>query len=295
MKTKFILIISAFIALFSLAARAEPARENGAALRDPDIFRKVSEPDGKKPRVHGGYALGCVEKAEALPINGYGWQVMRLSRNRNWGHPDLIDYLQKLGRRIKDETPAPGVMVGDMAQPRGGPMRFGHASHQTGLDVDIWLDFPPDRLLSRQERETRSAISHVRKDMTVRESFKKATHGQLIMKATEDSRVTRIFANAALKKRLCADFGEDDLRLRKIRPWFGHDDHIHVRLACPEGSEATCENQAPPPPGSGCRGHDLEWWFSEEARNPKPKKSSKKKRPKTLFDLPPPCRSLFLE
>ena len=37
----------------------------------------------------------------------------------------------------------PVFYVGDMAQPRGGPLPFGHASHQTGLDVDIWFTLTP--------------------------------------------------------------------------------------------------------------------------------------------------------
>jgi murein endopeptidase len=30
-----------------------------------------------------------------------------------------------------------GLLIGDMSQPRDGPMLYGHSSHQIGLDVDI--------------------------------------------------------------------------------------------------------------------------------------------------------------
>jgi hypothetical protein len=35
-----------------------------------------------------------------------------------------------------------GLYIGDISQPRGGPMTSGHASHQIGLDADIWM-LPP--------------------------------------------------------------------------------------------------------------------------------------------------------
>jgi penicillin-insensitive murein DD-endopeptidase len=95
------------------------------------------------------------------PINGSTWQVMRLSRNRNWGHPKLIAFLESLaskGRRVGWN----GLLVGDLSQPRGGPMLSGHNSHQVGLDADIWLTQMPDRTLSREEREFVSAVNLVR-------------------------------------------------------------------------------------------------------------------------------------
>ena len=63
---------------------------------------------------------------------------MRLSRNRNWGHPKLVEFLERLSAKGA-KVGWPGLLVGDMAQPRGGPMLTGHASHQVGLDADIWL------------------------------------------------------------------------------------------------------------------------------------------------------------
>ena len=72
------------------------------------------------------------------------WQVMRLSRNRNWGHPKLVAFLERLAEKAK-KVGWNGLLVGDMSQPRGGPMLTGHASHQVGLDADIWLTPMPDR------------------------------------------------------------------------------------------------------------------------------------------------------
>ena len=57
-----------------------------------------------------------------------------------------------------------GLLVGDISQPRGGPMLTGHASHQIGLDADIWLTPMPDRTLTEQEREDLSATSMLKGD-----------------------------------------------------------------------------------------------------------------------------------
>ena len=38
-------------------------------------------------------------------------------------------------------------------------MKSGHASHQIGLDVDLWFEPMPERTLSAEERENKSAGS----------------------------------------------------------------------------------------------------------------------------------------
>ena len=50
-------------------------------------FGRALEPADLQARSIGFYAKGCLAGAQALPINGEAWQVMRLSRNRNWGNP----------------------------------------------------------------------------------------------------------------------------------------------------------------------------------------------------------------
>lgn len=262
-----------------------------AMASDYYSLSKIDKPKESSPKIYGGYAGGCIYGADKLPQNGDGYQAMRLKRNRYWGHPDLTDYLKKLGQKIQKDHPWKGMLVGDMSQPVGGPMKSGHKSHQSGLDVDLWLDPAPTKILSYKERHTKSASSHVRPDMSIRESWTQA-HRDFVLLSADDKRVTRIFIHAALKKDICENTEPNHPALRKIRPWYGHDDHIHVRLECPKGSP-DCVHQAPPPAGDGCKGHDLEWWFSEEARNPKPKKAKKQKvKKKDLSDLPEMCQKL---
>jgi penicillin-insensitive murein endopeptidase len=218
---------------------------------------------------------------------------MRLSRNRNWGHPKLVAFLERLAEKAK-KVGWSGLLVGDMSQPRGGPMLTGHASHQVGLDADIWLTPMPDRKLSSEEREFMSATEVVREDrLDVDPKVWTHEHTELIRTAAEDPDVERIFVNAAIKKALCREAGKDRDWLAKVRPWWGHDYHFHVRIYCPADSPQ-CEPQPPPESGEGC-GHDLDYWFSDGVLHPHaPTEPPKPKPSLTMANLPAACRQVLM-
>ena len=241
----------------------------------------------------GFYTHGCLAGGVALPHTGKAWQVMRLSRNRNWGHPVLVRFIQRLAQKAPT-VGWRGLLVGDMAQARGGPMLTGHASHQVGLDADIWLTQMPSRELTPEEREKMSAINVVaRNRLDVDPKVWTPQHGAIVRVAAEDAETERIFVNPAIKKALCREAGENRGWLRKVRPWHGHDYHFHVRMSCPAGS-SDCKPQDSPPDGDGC-GRELEYWFQDEVLHPRPaKKPAKPIPPLTLADLPPACRDVLL-
>jgi penicillin-insensitive murein endopeptidase len=257
-----------------------------------ELFGRKTTPARLKTEAIGFYAKGCLAGAQALPINGPTWQVMRLSRNRNWGHPSLVRFIERLSERGA-KVGWPGLLIGDMSQPRGGPMLTGHASHQEGLDADIWLRPMPDRELTRQEREEMSAtmvVADSRKDVDPK--VWTPAHLAIIKTAAEDPLVERIFVNAAIKKRLCETAGADRAWLQKVRPWWQHDYHFHVRIKCPEDSPE-CKRQEPVPAGDGC-GKDLDWWFSDAVLHPKPSPEPEKPpAPTKMADLPPFCRQVL--
>ena len=264
-----------------------------AATPAKQLFGHATAPAPMPARSIGFYSRGCLAGAVALPIDGDTWQVMRLSRNRNWAHPDLRKFIESLARRIPSVTGWPGILVGDISQPRGGPMITGHASHQIGLDADIWLTPMPDHILSRQEREDMSATNLVREDqLDVDLTRWTPAHVSLIKSAAEDSSVERVLVNPAIKKALCRDASGDRSWLNKVRPYFGHNYHMHVRIACPSGS-ATCREQDSTPSGEGCDA-SLDWWFSDAVLHPKPRPKQPPKPPLTLAQLPPECRSVLL-
>ncbi len=221
------------------------------------------------PRAIGDYSAGCVQGAVALPLDGPGYQVMRPSRLRYFGHPELVDFVQKLGKRVRARKLSV-MLVGDLGQPRGGRSNTGHASHQSGLDVDVWFWHPKQarsETLSTEARETLSARSIVEKTrggMRITPQWKAPTR-KLLQAVVEDERVDRVFVNPHIKRELCESESDPAQRawLRKIRPWYGHDDHFHARLKCPADSK-DCKSQAPLPEGDGC--DQLAFWFDEKAQ-----------------------------
>lgn len=230
----------------------------------------------------GSYSNGCLVGGVAMPLEGPGHQVIRISRNRNWGHQSLIAFIEDLGAEVEAQG-LPRMLVGDLSMPRGGPFAFGHRSHQTGLDVDIWLrlDHP---LLSIAARETVSAIGMVAVDgRSVTGDFTEA-QATLIELAARHPAVARIFVNPAIKLDLCERAGGDRSWLRVVRPWFGHDSHMHVRLHCPEGA-ADCTDQTPPPAGDGCGAELLSWFEPPDPNAPAP-------QPRPPRVLPAACQAI---
>jgi penicillin-insensitive murein DD-endopeptidase len=215
-------------------------------------------------------------------VDGESWQVVRLSRNRMWGNPAMIAFLERFSRRAKAEGVWNGILVGDISQPRGGPMMTGHASHQVGLDADVWLTPMPDHTLSREEREEMSAVNMVTEDgLSVDRAHWSEAQAGVIKAAAEEPEVDRIFVNAAIKKALCETHGGEPW-MNRVRAYWGHNYHFHIRIKCPAG-ETTCEPQDPLPPGDGCD-KSLAWWFTEEALHPRP---GSPKPPITMAQLPP--------
>jgi penicillin-insensitive murein endopeptidase len=256
--------------LFALVLLMLP---HAAHAAEPPLARAadwaaISRPTAGPPRAIGGTALGCLEGGVQLPFEGPGWQAIRTSRNRHWGHPAAIALVEHVAARA-GAAGLPDLWIGDLAQPRGGPMPWGHASHQTGLDIDIWLDLRPKPRLPASQREDLSIPSLVRSDgMAVDPARWTAGHATLIRIAAEAAGVDRVLVNAAIKRQLCHDHG-GAAWLRRVRPWRGHDSHMHIRLRCPTGSP-DCRDIAPPPPGDGCDA-SLDWWFTPESRQPAPR------------------------
>ncbi len=211
------------------------------------LFGAKSGPSAQQPAPYGSYAKGCVAGAMQLPESGPTWQAMRLSRNRNWAHPEMVDFIRTLSAKAAAQPGWEGLYIGDISQPRGGPMLTGHASHQMGLDADVWMLPPKSLKLSQAERESLSSISMRRAKGAYVNSSWTRQHHEILKAAASDPRVARIFVFPGAKVQMCADEKGDRSWLRKIRPWYGHHYHFHVRLSCPEGARG-CVNQAPPTP-----------------------------------------------
>ena len=284
-------------------ALAPPAADAPAIAAPKDglpakqLFAAQQLPSLGKAMAIGYYPRGCLSGGVPLAVNGPTWQVMRLSRNRNWGHPSLIRFLEEFAPRAAKATGWKGILVGDLSQPRGGPTPFGHMSHQTGLDVDIWFMPMPDRTLNKEEREKLSAINVVADDWKkLNPKFWTPQHIVFIKTAAEQPNVERVLVNAAIKQEICrVETRNRNGWMAKVRPWYGHHDHIHVRLKCPADSP-NCRAQPAVPEDDGCGKEQLAFWFSDKVLKPPPKRVGpppKPPKPITLADLPPACKDVL--
>jgi penicillin-insensitive murein endopeptidase len=258
------------------------------------LFSEPKLPSVGKPMAIGYYPRGCLQGGVPLPVTGKSWQVMRLSRNRNWGHPELVRFLERFAPLAAKATGWPGILIGDMAQPRGGPLPFGHMSHQIGLDVDIWLTPMPAHVLTREQREKMAPLNLVASDWKhVNPKTWTPADIAFIRTAAEQPEVERVLVNAAIKKHMCELQGDKHPAwMDKVRPWYGHNDHMHVRLKCPADSPH-CRHQPPVPDSAAC-GKPLDYWFSDRVLHPKPrKKGGKPAKQIMLADLPAACKAVL--
>lgn len=279
---KALLLIAATLLISSAVMQASETKKAEAASKqaekkapnkkDPSIpakrlFGFVLGPADMKAKSIGYFTRGCLAGGEPLAVDGPAWQAMRLSRNRNWGHPKLISYLEKFAKAVKEKDGWPGILVGDLSQPRGGPMLTGHRSHQIGIDADVWLNPMPDHRLSYKEREETSAISMLdRSGLKVNPRVWTDQHVKVIRRAASYPEVARVLVHPAIKKALCIASGDDKDWLYKIRPWYGHHYHMHIRLKC---QNKGCKDQPAPARAHGCD-KQLDYWFALLKRTPKP-------------------------
>ena len=308
---RFILLAAVFIfQVPATGALAQSAAESQALAAMSDqalaklpakkVFGGQKRPTlNMKSRAIGSYAKGCMAGGMALPVDGPAWQVMRLSRNRNWANPQMISLIERLAAEAKENDGWNGLLVGDLAQPRGGPMLSGHASHQVGLDADVWLTPMPNRTLTRREREDMPARLVVKDRKSMDYSVWTEAHARLIKRAASYPEVARIFVHPPIKAELCKWARGDRAWLAKVRPYFGHNYHFHIRINCP-GDSPNCKNQAPPRPkdGDGC-GEELAYWMGDTPwvpkKKPKPGPNAKPPKPApplTLSALPAECRAV---
>ena len=302
----FAAFLAAILFISAPLAQAQTAEDQAAlaALTAADLkhtpakklFGAKKLPVNLQARAIGSYAKGCLSGGKALSVTGPAWQAMRTSRNRNWAHPALVKLVEKLAKESKQSDGWNGLLVGDMSQPRGGPMLTGHASHQIGLDADVWFTPMPDRVLTSAERETYVPVEMVKDRSTLNRDNWSEPRARLIRRAASSPEVARIFVHPPIKAELCKWAKGDRSWLAKVRPYYNHTYHFHVRMKCPPGF-AGCKNQAPAAPkdGTGC-GEEMAYWMGPRPWKPlKRDPNAKPVKPApalTLAGLPAECRAV---
>jgi penicillin-insensitive murein endopeptidase len=258
---------------------------SGAAAQE---WSRVTTPAPGPPQSIGYYTAGCLQGAQALPLDGPGYEAIRVSRNRYWGQPVTVEFIKTLAEKVRAAGQA-HLYIGDVGQPRGGPAPSGHASHQTGLDADIWFEREPGPRLPEPQRENPRLRSLVRSDDSgIDDSVFTEQHVTLLRLAAEMPHLDRLFVNKWIKQRLCQTVTGNRGWLNKLVVWVGHDEHFHVRLYCPPGNPQ-CQPQAGYYSDDGC-GEPLDVWFTRPpVKLPPPGAPPVPYRPK----LPAACAALL--
>ncbi|MCW8332328.1 penicillin-insensitive murein endopeptidase [Vibrio paucivorans] len=253
-------------------------------------WEQLERPSTQPTESIGSYANGCLAGAEALPLEGQGYQVIRSHRARYYAHSDAVDYIRQLGKVASTQYQT-NLLIGDLSLPQGGRFSFGHSSHQTGLDIDIWLRLADQKLSVEELAEPKAmSVVHVSQYKLNQQNWDERHFG-IVKQAASIKNVARIFVHPVIKQKLCDEERSADREwLRKIRPWWGHYSHMHVRLTCPEGS-SNCQNQSLPPEGDGCGAELASWKPVDESDNSSlVRPPAKKKKPKVI---PEQCQLLL--
>lgn len=203
-------------------------------------FYEVKQPTNNPPQAFGFNTYGCLDGAKSLPFRGKGFQVLRISLNRYYGHPMLIKFVKDFAKKVH-ESDLGNVLVGDISMPRGGPMHYGHFSHQNGLDVDFAFERISDE---DKEKLTIHEMEHMKDKSVMNDDLTDFNpevwddkNIDVLGVCAEFKIVSNIYAHPLIVKKFCERVKELDIKneswVAKVRPWYGHVDHYHVRLNCP--------------------------------------------------------------
>lgn len=280
------MIKSIFVCLWVLQVSISAFAYNGDPHKE-NVWSKIRQPTAGLPQAIGSYANGCQLGALPLEASNTGFVSIRRHRHRFYSQPVTLTLVRHIGRVIAGKYQAQ-ILIGDLSLPVGGPMPFGHSSHQNGLDVDIWFYTVPAGTTPAADLEPPTTVDKGAGRLIARRWL--PAYRDALYTAATYPKTNRIFVNPVIKQALCQT--EADTRwLHKLRPWFGHDAHFHIRLNCPADNPA-CIAQAPIPPGDGCT-PDLQQWVKDQSDaflHPKPAKPRKPRKGKVL---PQPCLNLL--
>jgi penicillin-insensitive murein endopeptidase len=235
----------------------------------------------------GATNRGALSDAVALAERGTGFVVKDPWRSRglHYGTKEMVALLERAAARVHREHPGARLAIGDLSAEHGGPVG-GHRSHQSGRDVDLIyyaLDeggapFEPDQHMAYYGPRgfaTYATSPNFVKGIPVR-FFDMARNWALTRALLTDPQVQveKIFVSSRVRRWLlhyAIDKGEPEELIKKARQLLrrpgdvrGHNDHMHVRIACSDSDIALgrCRN------GSSSR--RLKRWYRRRVACPQP-------------------------
>jgi len=172
-----------------------------------------------------------------------------------WGLGSLVGMVHRAAQKVRHAFPGAVLNVGHLSKREGGNLEQ-HASHESGRDVD--LPFYVEDSRGKQLFAEHMVPFHGDGTSAVwpGAKFDDAKNWALVAAVLDDpaARVTHIFVSSPLRQRLLAYAAREGvpegLRTRAafamVQPHgtLPHDDHFHVRIACPSGMNGCIENPA---------------------------------------------------
>lgn len=242
-----LLVLALLLPREALAVGAGGAGRTRSPAKAQPAARAASVGSPNEGRLEGGKKL---EPTKSL----------RLVGGHRWGVPSLVGMLERSAAKVAKRFPGSTLNVGDLSRKGGGDVD-GHRSHESGRDADVGFYL---RKGGKPWADPR--FSAIDADGTVvgrpAVRFDDARNWALIEAWLTDreANVLQIFVAQHLKLRLLAEARRSGapaaLQNRAafvlIQPSraLPHDNHFHVRVACPRSSDdciefGTRETKAP--------------------------------------------------
>jgi penicillin-insensitive murein endopeptidase len=199
----------------------------------------------------GAPTNGWQIRAKKLKPGEYLW-IQGKSVPYSYGHPALVLMLHRTAKQMARQTPGSVLLVGDLSREYGGPLA-GHRSHQSGRDADVGFFVTDDkgRPLNSRQLRTFDGQGRARDGSGLR--FDDYRNWLLVQLWLKDSRadLEYVFVASHLRRRLL-EFAQkrpafskyvDDAAqfLRQPSNGLPHDDHFHIRIACPDKQRGLCD------------------------------------------------------
>jgi len=224
--------------------------------------RERGNSDLPEPYRHSRYAV--MSLSVGLPNDGWQLRAKKLhpgrdlwiqnkSVNNSYGTPALVLMLNRTARQVARESPGSVLLVGDLSSEFGGPLS-GHRSHQSGRDADVGFFVTDSHGKAQNSRKLLAFDKEGRARDGSGLRFDDYRNWLLVQLWLKDSRaeLEHVFIASHLRRRLL-DFARQRPSFRAhvadaaqflVQPInaLPHDDHFHVRIACPEQQTDLCKS-----------------------------------------------------
>ncbi len=230
---------SAAAARKSVPAKAKPKAQKSKASSSSRL--SIGAPNQGK--LSGGMRLRPTKHMQIKP------------NARTWGTPELVKMIKRAASLVARKHRGSKLFVGDMSARRGGPIE-GHNSHQSGRDVDIAFFVANSKGDAvHPKRFVAFDASGQARDLTWAR-FDEARNWTLVeaLLSDEQANVRYLFISNALKARLLSYAAKKKVSADIIAKAASamvspagadvHDDHFHVRIACPVSSQSVCVEES---------------------------------------------------